>query len=686
MASRLGVDVGGTFTDLVFYDGVSGEIRVGKGSTVQSSPDVGVRAVVAAVLDELELGRSELFFHGTTVGVNAVVERKGAAIAVLTTKGFRDVLESRRTDREEFYNMLWKAPPPLVRRELRLEVSERVKGNGEVYAPLVPEDVRQAAQVFIGAGVESVAVVFINSHANSAHELEAERILRKAGFHGDISLSHRVSGEFREYERTSTTVIDAYVRPRVAKYLRELSSALGQDGFTGEFLVTRSGGGSMPFSEAEIRPFETVMSGPVAGAVGAAELCRHLELPLAISADVGGTTFDTCLLTGGQPQVRYEGRIAGMPLQTPWVDVRSIGAGGGSIAFVDAGLLHVGPRSAGSMPGPVCYGRGGTEPTVTDAAATLGMLAFGELAGGVRLDIDAAHDAVGGLGRQLGLDLDRTAQGVMEISAAAMSHAIQAILEEVGEDPRDAALLAFGGAGPLFATLLARELGIRSVVIPNYAGNFSAWGLLLQDLSRSAARTVVARLNDQGLRAAAGVLRELEMHLNEREAASSTALASKPALTASLDIRYEGQEYFLTVNVPFSDGAIDVSPAEFAASFVSDYEKRYGHTLSSAIEIVAARLTGTVALPKANLFAAPPTTHTAGEPRVLDAFSFCRGGRIPFQVLERTALSKGDSTEGPIILLEETATTYVDEGFSVLVDKSGALLITEDRGATRVDT
>jgi N-methylhydantoinase A len=679
VASRLGVDVGGTFTDLVFYDDESGGIRVGKGPTVPASPDVGVRQVVSSVLEPAELGRSDLFLHGTTVGINAVVERKGAVVGVLTTDGFRDVLETRRTDRDEFYNMLWKAPPPLVRRRLRLAVRERIRSDGEVYTPLLEDDVRRAAETFVAGGVESVAVVFINSHANPAHELAAERLLREAGFEGDISLSHRVTGEFREYERSSTTVIDAYVRPRVSKYLRDLSSSLAEDGFPGEFLVTRSGGGSMPFAEAELRPFETVMSGPVAGAVGASELCRQLGLGAAVTADVGGTTFDTCLVMDGQPQVRYEGVVAGMPLQTPWVDVRSIGAGGGSIAFVDAGLLHVGPRSAGADPGPVCYGRGGVEPTVTDAAATLGLLAFGELAGGVHLDLGSARTAIEELGQTLGLEPDRTAQGVMQITAASMSHAIRAIFAEVGEDPRAASLIAFGGAGPLFGTLMARELGVRTIVIPNYAGNFSAWGLLLQDLARSAARTVVTRLTSEGLEAASGVLADLGRSLEERSESAATSLGSEGVLTASLDLRYEGQEYFLTVDVPFEDGWVRASLDEVLERFARDYERRYGHILHSPVEIVAARLTAVTPLPKANLLGAAPA-ETARERRTIDAFSFTRGERVPFGVVDRAGLGAGTSEAGPLIVLEETATTYVDAGFEAQVEPSGVLLLHDLEG------
>jgi N-methylhydantoinase A len=524
-------------------------------------------------------------------------------------------------------------------------------------------------------------VVFVNSHANPAHELVAEQLLREAGFEGEISLSHRVTGEFREYERTSTTVIDAYIRPRVSRYLRSLSSALRGDGFTGEFLVTRSGGGSVPFGEAELRPFETVMSGPVAGAVGSAELCRELGMPVAVTADVGGTTFDTCLIADFQPLVKYEGQVGGMPLQTTWVDVRSIGAGGGSVAYEQDGLLHVGPRSAGADPGPVCYSRGGTEPTVTDAAATLGMLAFGELAGGVLLDVDAARIAITELGETLGLDADRTAQGVMQITAVAMANAIRAILQEVGEDPRQAALLAFGGAGPLFGTLLARELDIQTVVVPNYAGNFSAWGLLLQDMARAAARTVVAPLSKSGLHDASEIVRELKADLSARASHVHPSLTADEQWSVALDLRYQGQEYFLTVDVPFEKEGIAADLAAVKTAFEGDYEKRYGHVLHSPVEIVAARVTTTVPLPKTNLLSAPSASVNGRGRRSIEAFSFAAGTRMSFAVVDRGELARGTTAEGPMIVLEETATTYVDVGFSVDVHPSGTLLITEKEAA-----
>jgi N-methylhydantoinase A len=680
MATRFGVDVGGTFTDLVLYEEETGRVLVGKGPTTPQAPEQGIGAVVSEVIAPAVLREARFFMHGTTVGINALLERKGAVVGLLTTEGFRDTLELRRGDRDAMYDNLWKAPPPLVPRRLRVPVRERVLADGTVETPIECDGIRAAVELFARESVESVAIVFINAYANPAHELAAAAALREHGFEGDISISHQVSGEFREYERTSTTVIDAYVRPRISHYLRRLDEALRAQGFGGECLITRSGGGAMSFPEAEARPFETVMSGPVAGAVGSGELCRELGIPTAITADVGGTTFDTCLIVDGRPQVKYEGMVVGMPLQSPWVDVRSIGAGGGSIAFVDGGgLLRVGPRSAGAEPGPICYRRGGTEPTTTDAAALLGMLAFGELAGGLRLDIDGARPAVERLGVQVGLGVDETARGIVAIANAAMADAIRTVTIEQGLDVREATILAYGGAGPLFGTLLARELGVRTVVVPNHAGNFSAWGLLQQDLTRSAAMTSISALTGDGLRAANEVLAGLYARLRERQAGGPAAAAEEIAEPA-MDLRYTGQEHTLTIHPPAEAGEIVASPEAIAERFAAEYERSFSHVLDEAIEIVSVRAVLRTPLPamrQGNAEAAPPPAE-----RSVDAFSFSLGRRTQFAVVGRAAISSETPTAGPVIVLEDTTTTYVDAGFEVRAHPGGALLIhdAEDQG------
>ena len=325
MATRMGVDIGGTFTDLIYYDDSTGRSLVGKVPTTPDTPEEGVAHAVGETLAPGQLASAEYFLHGTTVGLNALVQRKGAVVGPLATEGFRDILEIRRGDRDEMYNLFWKPAPPLVPRRLRLPVRERIRADGEVHIPIEKKDVRHAVATFKAEGVTSVAIAFLNSYANPAHELAAEKELRAAGFEGEISVSHRISGEYREYERTTTTVIDAYVRGRMSNYLQRLGDKLGSEGFNGNLLITRSGSGSMTFAEAEERPFETIMSGPVAGAEGAGELARRLEIKELITADVGGTSFDTCLVVNGRPQLMYEGTVVGLPVQTPWVDVRSIG-------------------------------------------------------------------------------------------------------------------------------------------------------------------------------------------------------------------------------------------------------------------------------------------------------------------------------------------------------------------------
>jgi N-methylhydantoinase A len=679
MSTRIGVDVGGTFTDLIFFDEETSEVVVGKGPSNPTAVDVGVRDVVTASVDDAAVARAAYFLHGTTVGLNALLERNGARVGVLTTEGFRDVLEQRRQLRvdergERVWDHLFKTPEPLVKRPLRLGARERVMADGSIRRPLDPDSVREAAEIFTHEGVECVAIVFINAHANPAHELEAAALLREAGFEGPLSLSHQVTGQYREYERTSTTVIDAYVRPAVSGYLDRLESGLSAASFDGDCLITTSSGGCVSFDEASSRPFETVMSGPVAGAVGASTLCRDLGLDLAITADVGGTSFDTCLLVGGRPTVKYEGEVVGMPLQTPWVDVRSVGAGGGSIAYVDSGLLSVGPRSAGAVPGPVCYGRSGTEPTVTDAALTLGMLARPTLASGLELDADAARASLTRLADELGLDVEHVARGVMEIAGASMAGAMRAVSIEVGQDPREGALIAYGGAGPLFGSLLARELDIGTVVIPNHAGNFSAWGLLEQDMVRSAARTIVAPLTGDGLSAAEDALARLFRQLDER---AEKRVAGAVTHEAEFDIRYEGQEYSLALTVPIAGDRFTETADEIAARFATDYARTYGHSFEVGVTIVSVRAIERTALPRPSDTAAPTNPAAARTDTTERAFSFAADDWLDFAVIDRADLRPGDTFSGPAIVLEPTTTSYVDAGLDGRVHDSGVLLLTK---------
>ncbi len=672
MATLLGVDVGGTFTDLVWCDDVTGDVVVGKEPTWPDEPERGVVGAVEAALSPERVASSSLFLHGTTVGLNALLERRGATVGLIATRGFRDVLEVRRGDRDDPYDLFWKAPAPLVPRHLRATVAERVLADGEIHDPIDLSSLPDTLEAFAEAGVDAVAVALLNAYANGAHEVAIERELRRLGFDGEISLSHRISGEYREYERTCTTVIDAFVRRRMGHYLGRLQQALGECGFAGEALITRSGGGAMTFSQAVERPFETVISGPVAGAVATAELARELGLTSAIAADVGGTSFDTCLITDGQVPVRYQGHVVGLPIQTPWVDVRSIGAGGGSIAHVGAGgLLHVGPQSAGAQPGPACYGRGGSDPTVTDAAVVLGMLPV-ELAGGVALSRDRAEAALAPLARRLGFDSPAdVARGTLHIAAAAMADAIRGITVEQGRDPREAALVAFGGAGPLFGTLVADELDVDTLVIPALAGNFSAWGLLGADLAQTASRTRLVRLGEG---AVAEVDALSEVLFDELEGRTAREGLRREV---HLDVRYVGQEHTLTITAPSAEGRLTADAAALGALFEREYARTFGHSMDEEHEIVTVR--ALVRLPRQLRRAPRSSEQRAARSAHTEVWSFARDELAQFALVARDTLRTGDTLAGPAIVTESTATTYLDAGFVAERHPNGALIARRQR-------
>ena len=674
MATRIGVDIGGTFTDLLFYNDETSDMLVAKVPTTPASPEQGCVQAVTDSVDGDQLQATQYFLHGTTVGLNSLLERKGARVGLLATRGFRDILEIRRGDRDEMYNLFWQLPEPLVPRRLRLPVTGRVRSDGTVHIAFEKQDVLDALEVFTGEGVNSIAVAFMNAYANPDHELAAETALREAGFDGEISLSHRISREYREYERTSTTVIDAFVRGRMSNYLRRLEADLRSAGFNGACLITRSGSGSMTFSEAEDRPFETIMSGPVAGAEGGGELSRQLDLGDLITADVGGTSFDTCVITRGRPTLLFEGKIVGMPLQTPWVDVRSIGAGGGSIAQVDVGgLLRVGPESGGADPGPACYGKGGENACMTDAAYYLGMLGEGKLASGLQLDLSLAEKALQPPANKLGYGLDETAIGIMDIASASMADAIREITVEQGIDPRKLKLLAFGGAGPLMSTLLARDLDITEIVIPLHAGNFSAWGLLGADLTRATARTRIMRLDEDSLATANDILEEMYSDLAAR--AGSSGGGDEWAREVGLDMRYKGQEHTLSINVPGENGRVTISTDQVRDIFTRDYDRTFGNTMDEPVEIVSIRATVRHALPRRT--EGPSALNGSdGIYQDREAYSFTEKKRMNFRILDRSSMQVGDTLAGPAIINEPTATTYLDANWDCTVHESGCLFIT----------
>lgn len=677
MATRIGVDIGGTFTDLVFFDDASGDIVMSKVPTVVGQPEDGAIQAVERALSKANLCDAQYFLHGTTVGLNALLERTGSiVVGLLATRGFRDVLDIRRGSRGAKEPLFWHQPEPLVPRHLRIPITERVYATGEVHTALCADDVVRAMAVFEANGVSSIAIAFINAYANPEHEREAADVLRSLGFRGGISLSHQISREYREYERTTTTVVDAFVSGRTKNYLRRLQTRLRELSFNGNCLITRSGGGSMTFDEAELRPFETIMSGPVAGVEGAAELTRNGQYGDLVTADVGGTSFDTALVLNGRPELLFEGHIAGLPLQTPWVDVRSIGSGGGSIAYLDeGGLLRVGPQSAGANPGPACYGRGGQKPTVTDAALVLGMLGTGAFESGLTLDRTQASQAVSGLAASMGCSAEELAQGVMKIAAAAMANAIRELTVERGIDPTALSVLVFGGAGPLMGTLLEGELGSYRIIVPPYAGNFSAWGLLGADITNTRAQTQLLPLTVTGLGEAASIIARLFSDLTL--AANSARDGGRAWREVTLDMRFVGQEHTLSLFVGTLEEFLALDAATIGRRFCDEYVRAFGDVLDVGVEIVTLRATLRQPLPRRHdvrSHVSDPCS-ASGVPTQIDAFSFQRNAWREFALLDRTRLAIGERIAGPAIISEATATTYLDDGFTAIVDPLGSLIV-----------
>ena len=673
MSSRIGVDIGGTFTDFIVYDESGNKVIIDKIPTTPESPEKAVVDVIKRNLNKDELAKVDFFLHGTTVGLNSLLERKGSKVGLLCTKGFRDILEIRRGDRDEMYNLFWQPAPPLVPRFLRLEIEERLYADGSVNQKINTNEIKNACKKFIDEGVNSVAIAFINSYTNKDHEIQASKILIESGYKGQISLSSMVSGEYREYERTTTTVIDAFVKARMSNYLNTLKQSLNELGYKGAFLVTRSGSGSMTFDEAEDRPFETIMSGPVAGAEGAGELSRKLKNIDMVTADVGGTSFDTCLILSGRPQIQFEGKIVGLPVQSPWVDVRSIGAGGGSIAYLDeGGLLRSGPQSSGAVPGPACYERGGNEPTTTDAAFYLGMLGEGKLASGLQLNKSLAEKALTSVGEKINLSAFETAKGILKISSANMADAIREITIEQGIDPRELKLLAFGGAGPLMSNLIAQELDIKEIIVPPYSGNFSAWGLLGADLLQMNARTKILRLSEESIKECNKILDGLFEELQKRQKIDFDT--SNQMKDIALDMRWMGQEHTITLKLDNEkNGKISLNSDQLKDLFMKEYLRTFGSKLDTVIEIVSTRASLRVPLPRKSEASNIKEENIEITKDKIQCYSFNKDEVIDFEIISRSNIKSNIS--GPKIIVESTAITYVDVNYDLNKDVDNNLVL-----------
>ena len=644
---RLGVDVGGTFTDVVVVR-PDGAVLTAKVPSTPHDQSAGVVAGWQAT--GLAAHDVAVFAHGTTVATNALLERRGGRTALVTTEGFRDVIEIGRQNRASLYDLTRHRPPPLVPRDLRFTVRERMGAAG-VIEPLDPAGLASAVEAVAAAGVEAVAVCLLFGFLHPAHERSVAAALRQRLPDVPVSLSCEVLPEFREYERTSTTTADAYLRPRLGAYLQRLVARAAEAGLPAP-LVMQSSGGVVDAGTAAAGPARFVLSGPAGGVVGAAHVASRSGFRDVLTFDMGGTSTDVAAVVDGQVQTTTDAVVAGVPLRLPMVDVHTVSAGGGSIAWVDdGGALRVGPRSAGAEPGPAAYGLGGTDPTVTDADLVLGALPDGaRLGGGLTLRRDLAEAAMAGLGRRLGLDARQAALGVVQVADEEMVRALRVISVERGLDPREFALAAFGGAGGLHACALADALDCRTVLLPRAAGVLSALGLAISDVRRDYVQPVVG---DADLPAAFAALEERAL-----------ADLEAPALQRFADLRYAGQSFELTV--PGDE------PAGLVEAFHALHEQRYGHRIDDEpVQVVNVRLVATRAGAVPTLAErAPVDDAVTGRRTVLLA-----GGEVDAVVLDRGRMGRGSVVRGPAIVELAEATCLVLPGWAGRVDEVGTLVL-----------
>lgn len=665
---RLGVDVGGTFTDLVLSDPPKGTIAVAK---VPSTPADQALGVLAG-LDRLGVTPDDLarFAHGTTVATNAVLERRLARTVLVTTEGFRDLLEIGRQNRPKLYDLFADRPPPVVPRSLVVEAPERVAVDGSVLRPLDAEGASAVAGAVAALSADAVAICLLHAFVRPDHERSiADALAAALPIH--VSLSSDVLPVFREYERASTTAINAAVAPEMAHYLGSLSERLRDAGLTVPVEVMRSGGGTFDAATAARLPVHTLLSGPAAGAWGAAAVASAAGFPDAIAFDMGGTSTDVTLIEAGAPGRTAEGSIGGLPFAVATTDIHTVGAGGGSLAWADdGGALRVGPTSAGADPGPACYGRGGTEPTVTDAYLLLGWLDQAEALGGGALALHAepARTAIAALATALGLEPEACAEGIVRIAEAHIVRALRVVSVERGKDPRPRALLAFGGAGPLHQGAVSRALGCRAVIVPRHPGVLSALGLLAAPVAHDVART---RVHDLSRVAATDLAAEWQALVQQAGALLAAQGVEAARVVRSVDCRYRGQAFELEVAAPTAE------PSHVAAAFHLAHRERYGYDQpDQPVEAVTLRVRAEGPPPD---FVLPTIadgrgadTARRGERTVL-----VDGAPRPVPVLARDSLGAGDTFAGPALVTGVDATCLVLPGQAVEVDGFGNLVITE---------
>ncbi|HET7671506.1 MAG TPA: hydantoinase/oxoprolinase family protein [Burkholderiales bacterium] len=668
--NRIAADVGGTFTDVAAFDAASGRLTLGKSLT---TPDRIVDGIGHATTRAgSRFAGSALFLHGSTIAINVMLERNGARTALVTTRGFRDVYEIGRVNRPDAYHLFFRKHRPLVERALRFEVDERINAAGEPLKHIDFAELEAIARRLEAERVEALAILFLHSYRNPSHEIAARRFFQRRLPALFVSASHELSQEYREFERTSTVVANAYIGKKVERYLGEVEGYLEQARFPGRFLVVQSSGGLFEGAQARRECIRMLESGPAAGVIGTQALCATLGLDRAIAFDMGGTTAKAGVVLHGKAlmanNVMVGGYAEGLPIQVPMIDIQEVGTGGGSIARLGAGnALRVGPQSAGARPGPVCYGLGGTEPTVTDANLLLGRLSAGNFLGGdMRLDVERAQEAMARLAGSLSLSVEAAADGILRIAVASMANVVKRVTTERGLDARDFPMVSYGGAGPLHAVLVARELQIRQVIVPNAPGHFSAFGMLVADLRRDFVRTVFTRLANAPFDAFSALLDEAEA------AGRADMRGAAIAIRYGADMRYIGQEHAVTVDFA-GDFVRGRDAAAIKAAFDAAHEERYGYASpDEGAEIVSLRLSiiGELAKPSLPRIERGPLASPQQRP-----VYFTQAGFVPTKVFSRAALRAGNRFEGPALVEEYGSTTVVPPGARLEVDQHGNLLI-----------
>lgn len=680
---RLATDVGGTFTDLVGYDEKTGTVFTSKSLTTTHDQSVGVIDVIdrAEQTSGLNPNRVGFFAHGGTTVINAITERKGVKTGLVTTAGFRDVLEIGRGNRPDLYNLQTHSPEPFVPRHLRVEVRERVGASGQVIQPLDESDICAAATLFRDEGVEAVAIIFLHSYAHPDHEQRCAEILRELLPGVPVCASHEISRQWREFERTNTVALNAYVQPIIQRYFANLEKALAAKGVYSGYYAMLSNGGVATFSQAAVSPLTLVESGPSGGAAGAARIGEILGQKDVLYLDVGGTTAKCTLIRDGKPRLDAEYKLEwtrtspGYPVQVPVVDIVEIGSGGGSIAWIDAsGGLRVGPRSAGSSPGPACYGLGGTEPTVTDAKLIIGILdpkAFAE--GRMPLDVERARQAMGKLAGPLGMSIADAAQAIIDVAESNMINALKLVSVQRGHDPRDLALIVSGGAGPMLGARLGRELKAKSIIVPPHSGIFSAWGMLAAHPRADLRKTWFSPLDIGSLASLDRLFTDME-----EEALAYFSLDSKDQISFSytVEMRYRGQEH--SVSTRYVPG---LQLDEFLEAFHIAHETAYSFRLPAArVEITILHLQAEISGKVIDCPLIGNEERSAEKARKGERSVYfgSETGWATCPVYDRDSLPADKTFRGPLLVEEPTTTTLVHQGQILEMTERGIMVITEE--------